>query len=79
MAITLEQFGLDQLPLTDRVELARLLWASIEAQAPPGSLMTREEQMAELRRRCEEMDADPDGGIPWEEVKAKARARFKKD
>jgi len=31
--------------------------------------------LRELARRSDEADADPDGGIPWEEVKAKVRAK----
>jgi putative addiction module component (TIGR02574 family) len=42
----------------------------------PGESLLTDTQRTELRRRMAEDDADPDGGISWEEVKAKARLRM---
>ena len=75
MSTTFAALGLDKLTGEERLELAHELWDSVEAEASPSSLTDVQRQ--ELRRRAAEADADPDGGIPWEQVKAEARARFK--
>jgi putative addiction module component (TIGR02574 family) len=75
MTTLLKSLGLDKLSRDERIALAQELWDSIVAEQGP-SLLTEAQRM-ELLRRADEADADPDGGIPWEEVKAKARARFK--
>jgi putative addiction module component (TIGR02574 family) len=75
MTTMLASLGLDRLSRDERLALVQELWDSIVAEQGP-SLLT-EAQREELLRRADEDDADPDGGIPWEEVKAKARARFK--
>ena len=76
MPLTLEQFGLSDLPPDDRLALARALWDSVyeavdQAPVPP-------ELEAELERRLALADADPERGIPWEQVRAEARARWAK-
>ncbi|HYH66302.1 MAG TPA: addiction module protein [Urbifossiella sp.] len=56
----------------ERRELAaRLLDADVADDAP----MT-EAQLAELRRRDAEMDADPSKRLPWEEVYAATMKRL---
>jgi putative addiction module component (TIGR02574 family) len=57
----------------DRIALAQEIWDSIAAEetAPPMS----EARCRELDRRIAEDDADPDGGIPWDEVESQRRAR----
>ncbi len=37
----------------------------------------RPEDLAEFRRRLEEFRKNPAGGVPWEEVRRAARARWK--
>ena len=76
MSITLEAFGLDRLTPDEQISLAEQLWARANAEAPPFSRLT-DAQRKELIRRADEADADPDGGIPWEQVKAEGRALFK--
>ena len=76
MPLTLEQFGLNALPPDDRLALAGALWESVydavdQAPVPP-------ELQAELERRLALADADPNRGIPWEQVRAEARARWVK-
>ena len=76
MPLTLEQFGLDALTPDERLALAGVLWDSVyeamdRAPVPP-------EVQAELERRLALADADPDRGIPWEQVRAEARARWAK-
>ena len=74
MSSTMESLGLERLPREERIALAQELWASAISEAPPGILTPN--QLAELERRADEDDANPDDVIPWETVKAKALARF---
>jgi putative addiction module component (TIGR02574 family) len=76
MAPTLQSLGLAGLSRDNRISLVMELWDSIAAEATP-SLLT-EAQRAELLRRIEDDDANPDDVIPWEQVKAEARARIQK-
>lgn len=73
MPPTLESLGLDKLSREDRLVLMMELWDSIEAEGP---LPMSDARRQELARRADEDDADPDGGIPWEVVKAEARKKF---
>jgi putative addiction module component (TIGR02574 family) len=75
MPVTMASLGLDKLPREERRALAEELLDSIAAEAGPSPLT--EAQLKELLRRADEADAHPELGIPWEEVKAKARAQFK--
>ena len=70
MPITLESFGIDKLSVEDRISLVQLIWDSIPARPPISDALR-----AELDRRIAEDDADPDGGIPWEVVKAETAGR----
>lgn len=67
MAVTLEQFGLDQLPADDRLELVGLLWDSLG----DGQFTPPEWHVRELESRIAEADANPDAAIPWGEFKVK--------
>ncbi len=71
---TLQQFGLDSLAPDEQLALAEALWDRVQdrMEAEPVSPELR----AELERRLELADADPDRGIPWDEVRAAARARW---
>lgn len=76
MPVTLEQFGLSTLTPDERLALAGALWDSVydaidQAHVPP-------ELQAELERRIALADADPERGIPWEQVRVEARARWAK-
>jgi putative addiction module component (TIGR02574 family) len=75
MSPTLTSLGLDKLSREERLALVQELWDSIAAEPSP-DLLT-DAQREELHRRAAEADANPDDGIPWEQVKAEARARFK--
>src|SRR3954469_9842073 len=76
MAPTIQQLGLDQLSIEDRLALADAIWDSVarETEAAPLS----EAQRKELERRLADSIARPDAVIPWEEVKARARARARR-
>ena len=73
MTPTLESFSLDRLSRTDRVAVVNALLDSVATDYVPSTLT--EAQLRELDRRIAADDANPDDVIPWEEVKAKARAR----
>jgi putative addiction module component (TIGR02574 family) len=75
MSAMITALGLDRLSSEERVALANELWDSVPPSQRPARLT--ESLRAELRRRAAEADADPDGGIPWEQVKAEGRKRFK--
>jgi putative addiction module component (TIGR02574 family) len=75
MPVTIASLGLDKLSREDRLALVQELWDSIAAESAPCQLT--DAQKEELLRRAAEADAHPETGVPWEEVKAKARARFK--
>ena len=73
MTPMLESFSLDRLSRTDRVAVVNALLDSVATDYVPSTLT--EAQLRELDRRIADDDANPDEVIPWEEVKAKARAR----
>lgn len=75
MPPSLEELGLLRLSPEDRFAVAQALWEYVEDEAAAAPLS--DELKAELERRCAESDADPDGGVPWEEVQAKLMARYK--
>jgi len=72
MPVSMAYLGIDRLSRDDRLALVREIWDSI---ATEGGSFLSDAQRRELDRRAEEDDADPDGGIPWEVVKAQARRR----
>jgi putative addiction module component (TIGR02574 family) len=61
------------LPLEEQVELAERLWERIAESSQQADLT--EAQKSELRRRLDLYRADPGNVIPWETVKAQAKAR----
>lgn len=72
MAVTLEQFGIDRLPVEDRLELLGLIWDSVANDRVPTPIP--EWHREELARRIAAADADPGAGIPWEVVRARLLA-----
>jgi len=56
-----------QLDPADRVELARRLWESVP-DAGDDFVLT-DEQKVEIDRRITEHERDPDGAVPFEEVR----------
>jgi putative addiction module component (TIGR02574 family) len=62
---------LSELTVAERIELAQDLWDSVtedEAAVP-----VTPEQQAELDRRLEAYEKDPEAGAPWEVVKARLK------
>ena len=54
---------LRQLPIPERIQLVKELWDSIAEEAPAIDLSA--EQIAELDRRLDALEAQPEGGTPW--------------
>ncbi len=74
MPATLESLGLDKLPRDERLALVQALWDSIATEGPH----LTDTQRAELDRRIADDDTNPDDVVPWEQVKARGRAEFKR-
>jgi putative addiction module component (TIGR02574 family) len=64
------------LPLADRIELIEALWESIAREGYEPEL-TRE-QAAELDRRLEAHQQDPDDVVSWDSIKADLENRHQK-
>jgi putative addiction module component (TIGR02574 family) len=63
-------------PIDQRIRLVQDVWDQLADQGLEPELT--EELKAELDRRIEEMDRNPDAGIPWEAAKAHVLARFQR-
>lgn len=74
MSITLEALGIDRLSVEDRIALAQAIWESIAAE-PQSSFLT-DAKRHELARRLADHAANPDDVVPWEQIKAEARAQY---
>ena len=58
-----------ELSIAERIELVQDIWDSIASV--PESLELTKDQKAEIDRRLEKLDRDPDSAIPWEDLKAR--------
>jgi putative addiction module component (TIGR02574 family) len=76
MSSLLSSLGIDRLSVNDRLQLLHEIWDSLESEMEQSSLS--DAQRSELDRRIAALDANPADVIPWEEVEARARARFAK-
>jgi putative addiction module component (TIGR02574 family) len=54
---------LRQLPIPERIQLVKELWDSIAEESPAIDLSL--EQIAELDRRLDALEAQPESGTPW--------------
>ena len=63
-----------QLSIAERIQLVEDIWDSI-ATVPEAIALT-EEQQAELNRRLEAYQANPNEGISWNDLKEKLRQRI---
>ena len=64
-----------KLSRAERLELVEELWDSIAAESEGEPFPLTPEQSADLDRRIAEADADPAGGVPWEEARERIRRR----
>ena len=76
MPPTLQELGMNQWNIEDRLILAQQLWDSVVTELEHQPLT--EAQRAELERRVAAADANPRDGVPWEVVRAEARARWQR-
>jgi putative addiction module component (TIGR02574 family) len=76
MAPTIKELGIDRMSIEDRFALAQQFWDSISADLEREPLTPT--QRVELERRVALADANPGGGIPWEVIRAEARARWRR-
>jgi len=67
------QFDFSKLSVAERIQLAEDLWDSIPEAA---QIPLTEAQKAELDRRLEDLERDPDAGEPWEVVRARLYGRL---
>ena len=63
---------LTSLPIADRLRVVESLWESIEAYAP---VSVSPEQRAEIDRRVEAHERNPDELLTWDEVLDQLRDR----
>jgi putative addiction module component (TIGR02574 family) len=59
-----------KLPAEQRLEIAQILWESVEPAEEAGFLLIPEWQREILKHRLEDLDRNPDDEQTWEEVKA---------
>jgi putative addiction module component (TIGR02574 family) len=63
-------FDFSRLTAAERIELAQDLWDSLAPEEIDAELPLDDEQRAELDRRLEDLERNPDSAIPWEQVRA---------
>lgn len=61
--------ALKQLPVDQRLQLVGDLWDSILDDGAADAFPLSPEQLADLRAREAEADANPEAGIPWESLR----------
>jgi putative addiction module component (TIGR02574 family) len=74
MPPTLEDLGIDKLPIPDRISLAQDIWDSIANS--PRAVGLSDEQRQELDRRLQNHAADPNTVMPWDQVRSEAIRRL---
>ena len=75
MSTMLQDLGIDQLSVEDRIQLVHEIWESIASERnPPGRLT--EPQQRELLARMAEDDMNPGASIAWEEIRARILTRY---
>ena len=62
-----------QLSVAERIQLVEDIWDSIATV--PDAVSLTEEQQAELERRLETYQANPNEGISWNDLKTKLRGQ----
>lgn len=70
----MEQLGIDLMTVPERIALARDILDSVADDRPLPPLS--EAKKLELDRRIADAKANPDDGVPWEQVDAALRKRL---
>jgi putative addiction module component (TIGR02574 family) len=73
MPQVLTERDIDELTISQRLDLIALLWDSIPDTVD--ALPVPEWHRQELERRLAAADAHPEAAIPWEQVKARLREK----
>jgi putative addiction module component (TIGR02574 family) len=69
-------FDINKLSIAERIQLAEDLWDSIPPEGADVPLT--EGQKAELDRRLDDLEQNPDAGESWEVVRARLHERLKR-
>lgn len=72
MSSTLQQFGIDRLSILERLDLIGEIWDSLDRV---DDVAMPDWHRIEVERRRVAADANPEAGIPWEQVKARLADR----
>jgi putative addiction module component (TIGR02574 family) len=59
------------LPVRERIELAEAIWDTVAEDAAPEQVPVSAAHRAELDRRLADLEATPDTGRPWKEVRGR--------
>lgn len=59
-----------KLPAEERLEIAQVLWESVEPEDEVHFVSIPEWQSKILKERLEDLESNPDDEQPWEEVRA---------
>ncbi len=73
MSASFPDLNIEQLSVVERLDLISLLWDSIPNSAE--ALPVPEWHRKEIERRLASADAEPEAGIPWDQVKARLREK----
>jgi putative addiction module component (TIGR02574 family) len=65
---TISLADITKLSVSERIQLVEDIWDSIAADSE--SFPLTDEQRDELDRRLDDLEANPEDGVPWSEVKA---------
>jgi putative addiction module component (TIGR02574 family) len=75
MGHVLQDLGIDQLPVEQRVELVQEIWDSIAREM--GLLPPAPDERKELESRVAEDETSPDDVSIWDEIKSDALKRWR--
>ena len=67
MLPTMKDFGIDRLSTAEKIALAQEIWESVAPDVPVPS--PTPEQIEELMRRDDELEAHPESALTWEQIK----------
>jgi putative addiction module component (TIGR02574 family) len=66
MPVKIEDLGIDQLSVDDKLDLIEQIWDSLPEQVSPSEVPAWHVEV--LEERLEEAEANPGGGIPFREA-----------
>jgi putative addiction module component (TIGR02574 family) len=72
------EFDFRRLPIPERLQLVEDIWDSIAQDATAETLPLSEHEKALLDERLADLEANPEAGRPWPEVRQEIIDRFQK-